>query len=115
MTIYIRPETIAAFESEAVARELRDFVTWWNARLAVLGAPITLQSGPSLMEAAKIAGAEIGIKDDEDNRLFLQAAAQRLMPSPTGEQWLLAADAILAPADDDQRLAQLVAIARMAG
>ncbi len=111
MNFEISPEVFTAFEAEAEAQELRDFQQWWNTRTAVLGAALSLEDAKARFAAARAEGAEVGLRDNEDNRLFLQAAAMQLLPQPTGEQWLLAIDAVLSPESDDERLARLVALA----
>jgi hypothetical protein len=110
MSFEIGPEVFAAFEAEVEAQELRDFMQWWNARTAVLGAPLSLDNARTRLAAARVEGREIGLIDNEDNRLFLQAAAIRLLPQPSAEQWLLATDAVFAPDTDDTRLAQIAAL-----
>lgn len=115
MSFEITPEVFAAFEVEADAQELRDFMHWWNARTALLGAPLSIADAKGRFAAARAEGREVGLSDNEDNRLFLQAAAMRLLPTPSAEQWLLAIDALFAPEIDDMRLAQLAALARTQG
>jgi len=107
-------QVVEAFEAEAAVQEIRDFAAWWNGRQRVLGTKLSLAQAHALFGAASEAGKEIGLVDNAENRLFLQAAALRLMPQPSAEQWLLIADAIFAPEDDDQRLKDLAVLARPA-
>ena len=112
MALEISPGVFAAFEAEAAKQEVDQFRQWWNARSAWLGAPLTLDDARRRLEAARAEGREIGVNDNDDNRLFIEAAAMRLLPSPTGEQWLLATDIVFMPEDDDARVARLVALAQ---
>ena len=115
MPMEISPSAMSAFEARARTQEVQQFAEWWNARAVSLGQLASMTEASALLESARIEGADIGLRDNEDNRLFLQAAATRLMPEPSSEQWLLATDAIFAPASDNDRFARLAAIARDSG
>jgi len=115
VTLEISPSVFAAFQADASRQEVEQFVQWWNVRSSSLGAPLTMEGAHRTLEAARVEGREVGLTDNEDNRLFIQAAAMRLLPSPTGEQWLLATDVIFMPESDDARIARLVALAKGQG
>ncbi len=112
MTLEISPQSYSAFESAAAVEELRDFFEWWTSRETLLGVMPDLAIAKQVLGRAEEASLELGIDDNNNHRIFLTAALMRLIPVPTGSQWLRAIDAVFDEGGDDGRLADIVAIAR---
>ena len=109
MVLKISPSTLAAFEAEAAAREQQAFFGWWNARRDRLGV-ISAADAQALYAAAREAARDVGIEDNNEQRIAVMAAAMRLLPRPTPRQEVLLYDAVFRDVSDDERIAELIAL-----
>jgi hypothetical protein len=114
VSLEIGPHVVAAFESEASKEEMLEFHAWWNSHLEILGRTISISEAESRLKDVRLQAHQVGLQDNNEARIFLQAAATYLIPDPTGEQWLLICDTIFEPSDDFVRLNELAAISRKA-
>lgn len=64
-----------------------------------------------LLREAHETATEIGLLDHEEDRLRRLLAFHALIPDPTGDQWLLAIDAVFDPPDTDDAILRFKAIA----
>jgi hypothetical protein len=109
MVLHISEQTMAAFVAQAAQREKQAFFGWWNARRDRLGL-ISEQDAQTLFAAASAAAADLGIGDNEEQRIFVMAAMMRILPKPTPRQEVLAYDAVFRDASDDERIAELIGL-----
>ncbi len=114
MAIPISEVTLGAFTAKVAAQESRDFVGWWAQRRERLG-PLEPAQANALLAAARSEAQDLGIENNDENRIFVMAAVMRLLPKPTPKQEILAIDAVFRHASDDERIAELIAIAQGAG
>lgn len=114
MAIPISEATLGAFAAKAAAQESRDFVVWWAQRRDKLGQLDPTQAD-NFLSAARSEAQDLGIENNDENRIFVMAAVMRLLPKPMPKQEILAIDAVFRHASDDERIAELIAIAQGAG
>lgn len=112
MVLEIGPNVVDAFQAAADREELKAFVQWWTVFADSLGPPPPPEMAKQVLENAFEKAAELGIEENQDNRVFLQAAATRLMPGMSGQQYLLSADAFFSDESDADRVVQLVILSQ---
>lgn len=108
----IAPSTMQALHAAAARDAFGRFARWWPAHALPPLAPDALAR---LWRFAGERGAELGIEDDERGQLSLYAAAQALMPDPTVPEFMAVTDLLFDPRPLDERLAEVIAMARTRG
>ena len=106
----ISPEVMAAFDAQVDAQTQKRILALWMSNFAVLGAPPDY-SGTAILVSGEALAKEYGVFDNDEERIFLCAAAVRLMPRLSGGQALLLGDILFADQDVQDRLNRLRSLA----
>ena len=109
MAFEISPQVFLAFEAQESAAESARFERWWLGHADRLGR-ITPGSGAALIDAGRNVASEYGIADNTKDRLFLAAAAARLIQRPSAAQALLLGDIFYLDLPLDGRFEKLLAL-----
>jgi hypothetical protein len=104
--LHVSHQVIGAFERGLSTDDLGEFVRWW-AGFPQLLPPADANTLAALLARARAQGAQLGIDDNQEHRLFIVAAAIRQIPRPDGRQYLLIADCVFDSDSDEDRLVEL--------
>ena len=109
MAFKISPQVFLAFEAQESAAEAARFERWWFSHADRLGR-ISAGSGAALIDTGRKVASEYGIVDNAEDRLFLAAAAARLIQRPSAAQALLLGDVFYLDLPLDGRFEKLLAL-----
>lgn len=101
---------VGAFERSLTKDEVEQFASWWGRWRGRLGTADASQLAANLANAQE-QGPSLGIDDNRSNRLYMLAAAIRLIPEPDARQYLLIADVIFDSDADTGRIDLLASLA----